>query len=154
LQGLTNADKEMFYSASKNLESKTDMKKRKVINQIETVKSQIGTIGLPPSELEMLEGFYSLEIYETTPVFRCLEDSCPAPAYTKKDSLQKHNKRSHKITKFNCPEETNGKKCPFSSTSLLAIQKHRNRFHGKNIAINDSVSIYEQTRNAHYSTLK
>ena len=77
MQGLTNADKEMFYSASKNLELQTDMKKRKVINQIETVKSQIDTIGLPASELEMLEGFYTLEIYETTPVFRCLEDSCP-----------------------------------------------------------------------------
>lgn len=144
----------MFYSASKNIELQTDMKKKKVMNQIKTEQSHIDKIGLPAAELDMLEGFYTLENYETTPSFRCLEDSCPAPAYTKKDSLQKHSNRKHKITKFNCPEETNGKKCPFSSTSLLAIQKHRNRFHGRNITIKNNVSIYEQTRNAHYFTLK
>lgn len=135
------------------MESQTNMKKTKLMNQIKAVRSQIDSIGLPAAELEMLVGFYSLKNCETPIIFRCLEDSCPAKNYTKKDSLKKHNNRNHKVTKFNCPEDTNGKLCPFSSTSLLAIQKHRNRFHGKNIAINDNVSIYEQTRNAHYSTL-
>ena len=109
--------------------------------------------GLPAAEMELLVNFYTLENYETTTIFRCLEDSCPATSYTKKDSLKKPNNRKHKITKFNCPEETNGKQCPFSSKSLLTIPKHRNRFHGKNIAIYDNVSIQEQPRNAHYSKL-
>ena len=81
----------MFYSASKNLESQTDMKKTKVMNQIKTEQSQIDKIGLPATELEMLEGFYTLENYEPTPVFRCLEDSCPDTNYTKKNSLYAHN---------------------------------------------------------------
>jgi hypothetical protein len=89
----------------------------------------------------MLVAFYSLENCETTIVFRCIKDNCPA-SYNSKDSLYTHNSRKHMVKKFNCPEYTDDKRCPFSSTTLLDIQKHRNRFHGKNIPNNRCYWIF------------
>ena len=89
--------------------------------------------GLPAAEMELLVNFYTLENYETTTIFRCLEDSCPATSYTKKDSLKKPNNRKHKITKFNCLEETNGKQCPFSSKSYWLSQNTEIDFTAKTL---------------------
>ena len=88
--------KEMFYSASVDLQATIYTRKSKIMDKISTVTSRITEMELPVVDEERMAAFYTLDTCEATSTIRSLYDDC-IEVLNYKDTLSKHMKNKHKV---------------------------------------------------------